>query len=57
VKAVIVRHPQGNTAAADGTYIRFDENAAVVIDDAATSRWEPAYSDLLPREAAREEVS
>ena len=39
VKAVVVRTVKGKTRRKDGSYIRFDENAAVIIKD-----------DMQPRE-------
>ena len=53
VKAVIVRTRKEHRRR-DGTYIRFDQNAAVLIND-ATSRWHPRFRSGGPR-AAREEV-
>ena len=37
-KAVIVRTAQGRSARADGSYIRFDDNAAVLVDNQTASR-------------------
>ena len=46
VKAVVVRSVNG-VRRNDGTYIKFDENAAVIIKDDKTPEV-PVYSDLLP---------
>ena len=51
VKAVIVRTRKEHRRQ-DGTYIRFDENAAVVIDD-DMSRWARASSGRSPASCAR----
>ena len=51
VKAVIVRTRKEHRRR-DGTYIRFDQNAAVLIND-ATSRWVRACSARWPASCAR----
>ena len=38
VKAVVVRSKKGVLRRVDGSYIRFDENAAVIIKDDKTPR-------------------
>ena len=54
VKAVIVR-TRKEYRRRDGTYIRFDQNAAVVINDAERAGRDPRLRSGGPR-AAREEV-
>ena len=53
VKAVIVRSARG-VRRADGTYVRFDENAAVIIRDdknpVGTSIFEPVARELRDKE-------
>ncbi len=54
VKAVIVRTRKEHRRR-DGTYIRFDQNAAVLINDVARAGGDPRFRSSGPR-AAREEV-
>ena len=51
-KAVIVR-TRKETRRKDGSYIRFDENAAVLIDRTTASRARPASSGRSPASCAR----